>query len=80
MTVVKSQYMVIINYADITLNPKKHPVCQLGIIAYTLYSVSLIFTTLYHSNTLVKIGEVVEKLLAPNYHHDQTINQLKHSA
>ena len=28
---------------------------------------------------LVEIGKLVEKLLVLDYHHDQNINQLKHS-
>ena len=39
----------------------------------------LTFTTLKHSNTLVEIDEVVEKLLVLDYHHDKTINQLSYS-
>ena len=46
-------------------------------MAYTLLS---FLTTLNCSHTLVEIGDVVEKLLVLDYHHDQTINQLKYSA
>ena len=68
--------MIIIDHVDTTL---KHSACQPGLMINTILSF-FIFTTLYHSSTLVEIGEVVEKLLALDYHHQKTTNQLKYSA
>ena len=58
--------MVKINHVNTTL---KHLACQPGLTVNMPYSVFLTFTTLYHSNTLMEIGEVVEKLLAFDYYH-----------
>ena len=69
--------MIIIDHVDTTL---KHSACQPGLMINKLYFSFLTFTTLDHSNTLVEIREVVEKLLALDYHHQKTTNQLKYSA
>ena len=48
----------------------------LRLICHTLF---FDFTTLDHSNTLVEIGEVGEKLLALDYFHQKTTNKQKYS-
>ena len=58
--------MIIIGYVDTTL---KHSACQPGLMVNMLYSVFFTFTTLDHSNTLMGIGELEEKLLALDYLH-----------
>ena len=47
----------------------KHSASQPGLMVNTPYSSFLTFTTLDHSNTLLEIGEVEEKLLALDYLH-----------
>ena len=69
--------MIIIVHVNTTL---KHSACLPGLTLNTPYSVFLTLTTLYHSNTLVEIGELVGKLLTLDYDHKQIINQLKYSA
>ena len=68
--------MIIIAHVDTTL---KHSVYQPGLTVKPTILSFLTFTTLDHSNTLVETREVVEKLLALDYHHYQTTNQLKYS-
>ena len=63
--------MIIINHVDTTL---KHSACQPGLMVNTPCSVFFFFTTLDHSNTLVEIRPVVEKLLVLDYHYQKTIN------
>ena len=58
--------MIIIDHVDTTL---KNSACQPGLMVNMPYSVFFFLLPFEHSNTLVEIGEVVEKLLVLDYLH-----------
>ena len=73
----QNRYMIIIDHVDTTLTliSIQHASQGLWLTCYTQF-----FTTLFYSNTLAEIGEVVEKLLVLDYHHRQNIFHLNYSA